>query len=151
MSNKSLRKIEKSRRSRTAKLTSQNLHLVKGEHSVTNSHSPISADELHKLTELNPAYADRLIGIMESSIAIEQQERELFYNAIDKEQENDKLAIESETNLKEKSLYFTIIIIGAFLISSLIFAYSGHEVIAGTIITVGLVGVIKAMFSKNKK
>jgi len=65
---KSLRKGIK--RNPTEKV-SKNLHLVKGEHSVIHSHTPISADEIERLQAINPDYVDRLFSIMEKSVEVE--------------------------------------------------------------------------------
>ena len=153
MSGKSLRKAQKAQKSQIAKLSrSENLHLVKGEHNhqVTHSHTPISADEIQKLEEINPEYVDRLLTILEKSVDTESRERDLFFKAVEKEQENDKLAIEKESELKDKSMSFASKIIFSFLGVSIGCLYFGYWQITSVIITVGLVGVLKAMFSKDK-
>ena len=153
MSSKSLRKIQKAKRSQVAKLSrSENLHLVKGEHkhNVTHSHTPISADEIEKIQSINPEYVDRLFTIVENSIDTERRERELFFNAVDKEQENDKLAIEKESETKKFALIFALAIILSFLAVALFCFYKGYWQVGSVIITVGLVGVIVPLYSKGK-
>ena len=151
MSGKSLRKAQKAKKSQITKLSrSENLHLVQGEHKhqVTHSHTPISADEIQKLQDINPQYVDRLLTILEKSVDTEAKERELFFSAVDKEQENDKLAILKESELKTNAISFATKIIFSFLSVSTVCFFLGYWEIGSFIITVGLVGVLKSMFSK---
>jgi hypothetical protein len=149
---KSLRKGAKKHNTKVPKL-SQNLHIVAGNHhhDVIHSVAPISATEIEKLESINPEYVNRLFNIMEQSIQTEEKERALYFDAIEREQENDKLSIEKQAELKNNALLLSGKVILGMILSSLIFAYLGHEIIAGAIITTGLVGIVKAILSKNKK
>lgn len=147
---KSLRKIEKSKRTSIPKL-SHNLHLVKGEHNVVHSHTPVSADEIQKLQDINPEYVDRLFKIIEKSVDIELIEKDLFYKAIEREQENDRLAIEKESETKNKAMTFAFIVISFFIALTTGCFYFGYWEIGSLIITVGLVGILKAIFTQDDK
>ncbi len=150
MSIKSLRKAEKAKRSQQTKFA-HNLHLVKGEHkhNITHSHTPISADEIERIEKINPEYVSQLFNLLDKSLEIEKHDREMFYSAIDKEQENEKLSTIKQSEDNQKSMKFAGFTIAVFLTTSLIFASIGETIIAGGIITVGLLGVIKAIFTKK--
>ncbi len=145
---KSLRKGIK--RNPTEKV-SKNLHLVKGEHNITHSHAPISADEIERLEAINPEYVNRLFSIMEKSIEVEEKEVELYFEAVDKEQNNDELSIIEQSELANKSLTYSVFILIFLILSSLGFTLLGYPIIAGMIISSVIGVVIKAVLSKKEK
>ncbi len=132
---------------------SQNLHIVAGkhQHDITHSVAPISATEIEKLENINPKYVDRLFDIIEQSVRVEEKEKILYFDAIKREQENDKLSIEKQAELKNKALSLSGKVILGMMLSAILFAYLGYELIAGAIVTTGLAGIIKAILSRNKK
>ena len=150
MSKNSLRKSRKFNSTEVDKV-SKNMHWVAGkhEHNVNYSHSPISASEIEKLCEINPSYADKLIAIIETGLENDKKDRESFYAAVDKEQDNDRLAIQGEISAKKISMLVAGGIVFGFLISAMIFAFLKQYEIAGGIITIGLVGVLTAIFTNN--
>lgn len=151
MSKNSLRKAQKFNKAEIEKV-SKNLHLVAGkhEHTVNHSHSPMSASEIERLYAINPNYVDKLLNIIETGLENDKKDREAFYKAVDKEQENDKLAIQGDISAKKTSMYIAGGIVSAFLITSLVFLLQGEPEIAGGIITIGLIGVVSAIFSRSK-
>lgn len=151
MSKNSLRKAQKFNKTEIEKV-SKNLHLVAGkhEHTVNHSHSPMSASEIEKIYAINPNYVDKLLDIIETGLENDKKDREAFYKAVEKEQENDKLAIQGDISTKKTSMYIAGGIVFSFLITSLVFLFQGQPEIAGGILTVGLIGVVTALFSKAK-
>ncbi len=143
---KSLRKRIK--RQPTEKV-SKNLHLVKGEHSVTHSHSPISADEIEKLVAINPDYADRLFDIMEKSLDLEEKEINLYFKAVDKEQENDELAIVKQADIAKNSLVLSSVTLVFLILSAVGFVYMEQPWIAGLVMSSVVGVVIKAIMGKK--
>lgn len=151
MSKNSLRKAQKFNKTEIEKV-SKNLHLVAGkhEHTVNHSHSPMSASEIERLYAINPNYVDKLLSIIETGLENDKKDREAFYKAVEKEQENDRVAIQGDISTKKTSMYVAGGIVSAFLITSLVFLFQGQAEIAGGIITVGLIGVITSIFSRTK-
>jgi hypothetical protein len=148
---KSLRKSRKISASKIERLN-PSLHLVAGkhEHNVTHSHVPISASELEKLNLINPKYADTLLEIIKSGIENDKKDRESFYAAVNKEQENDRLAIEGQVKNKQTSMIVAGAIVFGFLAASMAFLAVGQYEIGGGLITIGLIGVLTAIFKKEK-
>jgi len=149
---KSLRKAKKERQGQVSKLT-QNLHLVGGklDHNITHSHAPISASEIEKLEAINPEYAKELIGIMKNSIKNDGLETELFYKAVDKEQDNDRRSIDASIEIKKEAMKTARYIITGFILLDLICLALGQYELAAAITTVGLVGVVRAIFLNKKE
>jgi len=149
LSKKSLRKRKKSLQQEKEKA---NLHLVAGEYKLNHTHSitPISADELEKIYNINPEYVDRLLNIVEDSLKIEKEENEKFYKAIDKEQENEKLEIIKKHDIANKSLIFASIVIVIFMTIGSILLYFGHEYVGGAMLTTVIATIIKAIFLRKK-
>ncbi len=94
---------------------------------------------------------DRLFDIIEQSVLVEEKEKILYFDAIKREQENDKLSIEKQAELKNKALSLSGKVILGMMLSAMVFAYFGYGYIAGAIVTTGLAGIIKAILSRNKE
>lgn len=150
---RSLAKRKKSESSKDPqKVRHEHLHLVKGEQQVNYSHSPISASDIEKLEAINPLYVKELFTIMKESVEVEKQETNNFYAAIEREQSNDKLAIEKDSKNKSDAMKLAIFVMMFFMISGSVFVYFGYELIGGSIVTTVLLGFIKALFlGGNKK
>lgn len=133
------------------KVRHEHLHLVKGEQQVNHSHSPISASDIERLEAINPQYVQELFSIMKESINIEKQETNNFYAAIEREQSNDKLAIEKDAKNKSEAIRLVIFTVVFLMISGSVFVYFGHEVTGGAIVTTVLLGIIKAFFTNSGK
>lgn len=129
----------------------EHLHLVKGEQQVNHSHSPISASDIEKLEAINPQYVKDLFSIMQKSIEVEENETNKFYTAIEKEQSNDRLAIEKDSKNKSDAMKLAIFVMVFLMISGSVFVYFGYEIIGGSIVTTVLLGFIKALFTGNSK
>ncbi|MFW9627728.1 MAG: hypothetical protein ACMV1K_13460 [Sulfurospirillum sp.] len=133
------------------KIRHEHLHLVRGEQQVNHSHSPIPASDIEKLYAINPKYVDELFSIMKESVEIEKQETNNFYSAIEREQANDKLAIEKDAKNKAEAIRLIIFVVIFLMISGSAFVYFGYEVIGGAIVTTVLLGIIKAFFTDSNK
>lgn len=86
---------------------------------------------------------------MESSLDSEKEETQRYYDAIQREQENDKLSIESQSKDTKLSILvsaFTMLFLTA-VGSTLI--YFEHEFIGGTIVTTVLLGIVRAILLKK--
>lgn len=131
----------------------KHLHLVSGQHNHKHTHSvtPISADEVEKLHNIDPALVPRLFNIIENSLEAEKEETKKFYEAVEREQENDKLAISSKYDSDKKAMNYAFITIFFLMIAGSILIYFGFELIGGAIVTTVLLGVAKAMLSKKDK
>jgi len=150
LSGKSLTKRKRNRISKQTenlKVRHEHLHLVKGEQQVNHSHSPIAATDIEKLHALNPKYAEDLFDIMKKSVKVEEEETSKFYNAIDKEQDNDKLAIERNSENKKLAMILATSLIVIMLISGIGLIYYGYSKIGGSLITVVMLGVVKSMLT----
>ena len=132
-----------------------NLHLIAGEHKHNHTHSitPISADEIQKLSNIDPSYPNRLFTLMENSLDAEKEETKRYYDAIQREQDNDKLSILKQSNDNSIAIIASFVAMVFFMICGSILIYFNHEVIGGTIVTTVLGGIVKAILTKknNKK
>jgi hypothetical protein len=151
---RSLRKQKKAylKHSPTEKV-SNHLHLVAGEHKHNHTHSitPISADEVQKLNDINPVYVDRLFDIIDKSLESERQESISYYKAVEKEQQNDELSIIKKSEDATKAMRYAFSAISFLMLCGSLLIYFNHELIGGTVVTTVLLGVAKAMLSKKDK
>lgn len=150
MSKKSLRKLKKETQKETQKV-SQNLHLLGGKVDVTHSHSPIAVTEIKDLDELNPQYAKDLIEIIKKSVDNDRLETELYYKAVDKEQENDKLSIVTKSKDKNRSIISAFLIITLLIVTGGVLIYTGYPWIGGAVLTTVLGTIGKAVFFDSSK
>lgn len=155
MSRKSLRtkKKELTKLSLKQDEASKHLHLVKGQydHKHTHSVTPISADEVEKLHNIDPTLVTRLFNIVEAGLEAEKEETKKFYEAVEREQENDKLTITSKANNDKRAMNYAFFTIFFLVIVGSLFIYFNHEYIGGAILTSVLLGVVKAMLGKKDK
>ena len=152
MSSLSIRKQKKLARTQQAQqIEAKHLHLVAGQHNHKHTHSlsPISADEVEKLHNINPELVDRLFKIMENGLIAEEQENKKFYEALEREQENDRLAITTKAENDKNAMKSASSIIVLLIIVGSVLIYFNHEIIGGTVLTTVLLGVARAMFKKN--
>ncbi|WP_455755935.1 hypothetical protein [Sulfurimonas sp.] len=148
--NKSLRKQIKRRKVEKV-TTTQNLHLLaaKHEHAHTHSVAPISASEIEKLEAINPDYVDRLFSIMEKSVAVEEKEVNMYFEAVAKEQENDELYIYAKTDISKTAIHFSTGLVIFLILSAIGFAYFDLVYIAGALVTTVIGVVVKAIMKDN--
>jgi len=155
LSKKSLRQQKKDSLRETLRQdeASKHLHLVKGQydHKHTHSVTPISADEVEKLHNIDPTLVTRLFNIIETGLEAEKEETKKFYEAVEREQENDKLAITSKANNDKRAMNYAFSTIFFLVIVGSLFIYFNHEYIGGAILTSVLLGVVKAMLGKKDK
>ncbi|MDS1371052.1 hypothetical protein RJ999_08090 [Aliarcobacter butzleri] len=155
MSRKSLRQQKKDslRATINPNEASKHLHLVKGQydHKHTHSVTPISADDVERLHNIDPTLVPRLFGIIESGLQAEKEETKKFYEAVEREQENDKLAITSKADNDKKAMNYAFFTIFFLVFVGALFIYFNHEYIGGAVITTVLLGVVKAMLGKKDK
>ena len=132
---------------------SKHLHLVKGQYDHKHTHSvvPISADEVEKLHNIDPTLVPRLFNIIESGLESEKEETKKFYEAVEREQENDKLAITTKANNDKMAMNYAFITIFFLVLVGSVFIYFGHEYIGSAVLTSVLLGVVKAMLGKKEK
>eukprot|EP01156_Anaeramoeba_ignava_P019090 Anaeramoba_ignava/a94299_279.p1 GENE.a94299_279~~a94299_279.p1 ORF type:complete len:166 (+),score=35.76 a94299_279:351-848(+) len=158
---KSLRKAKKQRQNqRNIQRVSKNLHLVGGklDHNHIHSHAPISASEIEKLDAINPEYTKELLSIMKTSVDNDRVETEYFYAAVDKEQDNDKLAIQSNYEQKTRAARYAFSAIGIILFAGIGLIIYGVNIKDDIVTTAGatsigvvLVGIAKAFLQKADK
>jgi hypothetical protein len=125
------------------------LHLVEGQHNHTHSITPISASEVEKLEAINPDYVKELFSIINKSMELEKEEMNRYFDAIQKEQENDELAIIAEDAINSKQLKYATSLIIVLVIASAGFAYYGFKEIAYAIIGTLLIAIINGIFRKK--
>jgi len=150
LSRKSLTKRKKqqiAKQNENASVRHEHLHLVKGEQQVNHSHSPISATDIERLHNIDPKYVDDLFDIMKTSVDVEEKETSKFYKAIDKEQENDKLAIIKDADNKKLAMILATVLIMILLVTGIGLIYFGYIKIGGSLITVVMLGVVKSMLT----
>jgi hypothetical protein len=135
--------------SKSKPINNKHLHLVAGQHQHTHSLSPVTANDIKELEAINPEYGKKLFKLLEDGLELEKQEVLEHYESVKREQENDKLSIEKQVSLRTEALKTAKFVIVFLVSSSFIFAFFGYEKIAGTIITVTLIAIIKAIFTKS--
>lgn len=153
MSRKSLRQQKKTlSKANHLQDESRHLHLVAGKHDHKHTHSlsPISADEVEKLHNINPEFVTRLFKIIENGLDAEKEETNQFYEALEREQENDKLAITSKANNDKRAMNYAFFTIFFLVAVGSIFIYLDFGYVGYPLVTVVLLGVVKAMlWNKN--
>jgi len=153
LSSKSLRKRKKAvaAKNKNTKSLNANLHLVAGEykHDHTHSITPISANEIQSLYDIDPSYPERLFTLMENSLEGERKETQRYYDAVEREQENDKLSITTQSRDTKLSILMSVFSMVFLTVLGSILIYFEHEVIGGTIVTTVLLGIVRAILLKK--
>lgn len=152
---KSLRQRKKDIQKHQDKQHQEHLHLVAGQHnhrhSVTHSVAPISADEVERLNNIDPLLVNRIFSIMETSLEIENSEQKKFYEAIQREQENDQLSITSKHNSENKAIKYAMFTMVFLILSGAGFVYFGYDWIGGGLITTVMLGIIQSILKREHK
>ena len=132
---------------------SKHLHLIsaKYDHKHTHSVSPISADEVEKLHNIDPTLVPRFFEMIENGLESEKEESRRFYESVQREQENDRIAITSKYNNDKNAMNYAFITIFFLMIAGSAFIYMGFEFIGGAVVTTVLLGVAKAMLQKKQE
>lgn len=154
--------MSKSLRKRKNQLKNQNptqkvfnnhnhLHYVAGEHkhNVTHTITPISADEIERIYNINPDFANRLFTIIESSLESEKQETQSFYNAVEREQKNDELSILKQSENTQKAIKYSFISMIILMLTGIATLALGYPWIGGAIMTTVLLGVVRAILKQK--
>jgi hypothetical protein len=150
---KSLRQRKKAiAKQQAPKELEKHLHLVAGnhKHSHTHSISPISADEIEKLHHINPQYATRLFDLLQDGLDAEKQEAKSFFDAVEREQANDRLLIESEKKNNNKAMLLSFSAMVILMLCGTGLVYFGYEYIGGAVLTTVIMSVVKSILSKKQ-
>jgi len=147
-----LKRIKKLQQNRNIEKVAKNLHFHKGEYDHKHTHliTPISADEIEKLNSINPTYAYKLFNIIEKSLDIEKEDSKNFYEAIQREQENEKLSIIKNYEDNKRTTFFAFFTLIFLTACGSILIYFGHKYIGGLLLSTVLVSIIQAILFKRK-
>lgn len=129
-----------------------NLSLSKQEQHLHTHHtslSPLSADDIESIHNLNPNYVERILSIVEKNIETENIETKSFYNAIENEQKINEMKMNGELKLVLRGQIFALFAIIFLPIIAFVFAYNGNFYIAGILASSVLMLAIKYFIGKK--